>query len=373
MNATETKWVRLGDYIELCNERNDKGLYGPADVMGMTITKEIIPTKADVKNTELKKILVVYPQAFVYNPRTHGKKIGLGYNQTTTPFLISWNNTAFRVKDTSALIPDYLYMLICRDEWDRNACFRSWGSSTEVFSWTEFGLMEIPLPSIEVQRELVETYHGLKALAEQTETLVASLSKMCEALVVESGKKYLRGNVSDLMVIDDELNSLDKDYPFMGININKEFMPSVANTEGLNRKKYKVMTAGKFVFSGMQTGRDVCIRIGLYNSKAPALVSPAYTTFKIKNEDIIIPEYFFMQFKRGESDRLGWFYSDSSIRSNLDWDRFGEITIPLPPIEMQQSIVNLYHCMEEAKSIASTAREKLKTLCPALVLKGANA
>ena len=68
-------------------------------------------------------------------------------------------------------------------------------------------------------------------------------------------------------------------------------------------------------------------------------------------------------------DRLGWFLSDGSIRSNLDLERFCDIEIPLPPIEVQQSIVNLYHCMEEAKKIASEAREKLKEICPALIQK----
>lgn len=74
MSASKTKWVRLGDYIELCDERNSKGIYNIDDVRGMTITKEIIPTKADLKETDLSKFLIVKPKEFVYNPRTHGKK-----------------------------------------------------------------------------------------------------------------------------------------------------------------------------------------------------------------------------------------------------------------------------------------------------------
>ena len=92
----------------------------------MTITKEVIPTKADLVNSDLSKFKVVKPNEFIYNPRTHGKKIGLGFNSTLNPFITSWNNTAFKVSD-NLLIPEYLFMLFCRDEWDRNACFRSWG------------------------------------------------------------------------------------------------------------------------------------------------------------------------------------------------------------------------------------------------------
>lgn len=64
----------------------------------MTITKEVIPTKANVSETDLSKFLVVHPGEFIYNPRTHGKRIGFGYNNTNDNFIISWNNIAFKVK-----------------------------------------------------------------------------------------------------------------------------------------------------------------------------------------------------------------------------------------------------------------------------------
>ena len=81
----------------------------------------------------------------------------------------------------------------------------------------------------------------------------------------------------------DNPNIEDASFPFVGININKEFMNSVANTDTVDRRKYKIITKGQFVFSGMQTGRDKCIRIGLYGKETPALLSPAYTTFKVKD------------------------------------------------------------------------------------------
>lgn len=374
MSANEAKWVRLGEYIEQCTAINSDLQFGIDDVRGMTISKEIIPTKADLKSMDLSKFLIVESKEFVYNPRTHGKKIGLGFNTTGSNFIISWNNVAFRVKDPNLLCPDYLYILISREEWDRNACFRSWGSSTEVFSWAEFGSMEIPLPSIDVQHELVDTYNGLKSLAEQNEALITRLSAVCQAYIVDCRAKYPSVSLGEYIEVDEEQNINDEDLPFMGINIQKEFMPTNANTDGLKKNKYLIMRKGRFVFSGMQTGRDIAIRVGLYNSDKPALISPAYTTFSVSKDkrDRILPEYLNLQFKRSESDRLGWFYSDGSIRSNLDWDRFCEFQIPLPPTDVQQAIVDVYHCMERAKQIAITAREKLKTLCPALVQRAAH-
>ena len=88
----------IGEYVELVLDTNYKLKYGPMDVVGMTITKEIIPTKANVADTDLSKFIIVQPGDFIYNPRTHGRKIGFGYNATEKTFLISWNNVAFRIR-----------------------------------------------------------------------------------------------------------------------------------------------------------------------------------------------------------------------------------------------------------------------------------
>lgn len=363
--------VRLGDLIELCDERNSEGKYGIDDVRGMTISKEIISTKADIKDTDLSKFYIVYPNEFIYNPRTHGKKIGLGFNNSLKPILISWNNTAFKVKDIEKVEPTYLYMIFNREEWDREACYNSWGSSTVVFAWEDLCNMKIPLPSIETQKELVAVYNGLKELAEENEKLLKPLEESCQAFIVDCKKKYPMKKLGDMIEIDEKINFDNRDLEFLGINKDKVFMPSVATTDGLDKSKYKVITKGKFVFSGMQTGRDICIRFGLYNVSVDGLVSPAYTTYSVTDTNIL-PEFIMMNFKRSEMDRLGWFLSDSSVRSNLDFDRFHEIQIPLPPLEIQQKIVDLYNCYEECKRISTVAREKIKNLCPALVQKAAH-
>ena len=363
--------VRLGELIELCDERNSEGKYGIDDVRGMTISKEIISTKADIKDTDLSKFYIVYPNEFIYNPRTHGKKIGLGFNNSLKPILISWNNTAFKVKDIEKVEPTYLYMIFNREEWDREACYNSWGSSTVVFAWEDLCNMKIPLPSIETQKELVAVYNGLKELAEENEKLLEPLEESCQAFIVDCKKKYPMKRLGDMIEIDEKINFDNRDLEFLGINKDKVFMPSVATTDGLDKSKYKVITKGKFVFSGMQTGRDICIRFGLYNVAVDGLVSPAYTTYSVTDTNIL-PEFIMMNFKRSEMDRLGWFLSDSSVRSNLDFDRFHEIQIPLPPLEIQQKIVDLYNCYEECKRISEIAREKIKNLCPALVQKAAH-
>ena len=150
---------------------------------------------------------------------------------------------------------------------------------------------------------------------------------------------------------------------FYGININKDFMPTVANTEGLDETKYKVVRKNRFVFSGMQTGRDQCIRISMYTKDNPIIVSPAYTTFEVTAVDKVLPMYFFMLFLSKEKDRLGAFYSDGSIRSNLDWDRFCDIELELPSLPVQQKYIDIYNAMVANQQSYERGLEDLKLVC----------
>jgi len=170
----------------------------------------------------------------------------------------------------------------------------------------------------------------------------------------------------------DERNLHCMDYPIIGINREKEFMPTVANTSGLDISKYKIVRKGEFVFSGMQTGRDICIRLGLYSDDTPSLISPAYTTFTIDESKGILSEYVFIYFKRNEMDRYGWFISDSSVRSNLDWPRFLEIQIPKVSIEEQRAIAQLFYCVKEQKRISTEMEAAFNGIWPALIQRVSN-
>ena len=168
--------------------------------------------------------------------------------------------------------------------------------------------------------------------------------------------------IGDLIKVVDERNSYGF-RDFYGLNINKAFMPTVANTEGLDEAKYKVVRKGRFVFSGMQTGRDECIRISMYMQEKPIIVSPAYITFEICAFDEVLPIYFFMIFLSKEKDRLGWFYSDGSIRSNLDWDRFCDIELELPDISTQKKYVDIYEAVVANQQSYERGLEDLKLVC----------
>ena len=147
---------------------------------------------------------------------------------------------------------------------------------------------------------------------------------------------------------------------------NYEIEICYENTEGLDETNYKVVRKNRFVFSGMQTGRDECIRISMYTKDHPIIISPAYTVLEIK-DDTVLSEYVMMWFSRKEVDRLGWFMSDGSIRTNLDMDCFYEIEIPVPELNVQKAIVEIYNAYNVRKDINEKLKAQIKDICPILI------
>lgn len=128
----------------------------------------------------------------------------------------------------------------------------------------------------------------------------------------------------------------------LGINIDKVFMPSVANTNESDLSNYKVVEKGQFATNLMHVGRDERLPIGVYTGEEPAIVSPAYFTFEVIDPDALLPEYLMLIFLQPEFDRYAGFICDSSVRGNLDWERFCEVEIPVPTPEKQREYVGIY-------------------------------
>lgn len=371
MQSSFVRWVALGDYIERRSANNSKLKYGIELIQGVNNKGEFCLPKANTDGINLKPYKVVQNGDFVYNPSR--LNIGSLAYRTEGMCIVSHLYVVFHLnaEGCEMIIPEFLLLFFKRAEFLRLVTYLNYGSQRPEFNFYDMSEIKIPLPSIDKQRELVEAWRGLREMKEENERIVEPLESLCRSYLQDLKYKYPLSPIGAYIEPCDERNPTCKNYPVLGINRDKRFMPTVANITTIDISKYKVVHNDYFVFSGMQTGRDVCIRIALYTDKTLALVSPAYTTFTIK-KDIILPEYFFMYFNRCEMDRFGWFISDSSVRSNLDWERFVEIEIPIPPIEIQRAIVEIYHCADESRKIAAEANALSTTICPALMQKVIN-
>ena len=370
-SSVQTNWVKLGDYIEQCDERNSEGKYTLDNVRGISIQKKLIDTKADMQGVSLTPYKLLKPGEFSYVTVTsrNGGKISLAINDTPNTYIVSSSYENFRCKNTKELLPLYLFLLLSRSEFDRYSRFNSWGSARETFDWSEFCRTEIPLPSIEVQQELVDTYNGLKALAEQNEALIEPLSKACEAFIVDCKTRYPEVELGRYIAESDERNSNLEVKLSQGISNLKYFQEPKQVAE--NSRSDKIVRNGQFAYNRATTRNGEKISIA-YRDKEDCTVSSAYGVFYIKDEGLLNPYYLMMWYKRPEFDRYARWRSEGSAHEFFTFEMMQNVKIPLPPIEVQHSIVNLYNCLVEAKKIASEAREKLKTLCPALVQRAAN-
>lgn len=361
---------KIGELIQESFCKNKDLEYDISYVRGISNNKQITETKANVDDAVIHKFYIVNPGEFVYNPRTTrmGDKVGLGYNNTNQPLLFSFNNIAFCIRESAKdiILPEYLYMYFNRTEFDRYAMTNGWGSATELFLFEDMCDMSIELPSLSIQKKYVDVYNAMLENQKSYESGLDDLKLSLEALLDEYKHKSEKQNIGSLIKEVDNRNTNGLVKNIQGINITKQFMPSVANTNGVDLSKYKVVNKGQFVFSGMQTGRDKCIRIALFDRDDPIIISPAYAVLEII-DDNVLSEYVMMWFLRKEVDRLGWFMSDGSIRTNLDMDRFYEIEIPVPDLNVQKSIVEIYNAYNERRDINEKLKAQIKDICPILI------
>lgn len=359
---------KIDSFIILVDERNKDNHDYP--VLGINKDKTFMPTAANMEGIDTCKYKVVKKGTFVFSGMQTGRDmcIRIGLYDNDIPALISPAYTTFVLDEAKGVIPEYFFLTFNREESDRYGAFISDSSVRANLDWNRFLDIEIPLPSLVEQQKVVNAWRALREIKEQNEAIAAPLMQVCQSYIQElKHGQTLYKRIGDYIKIFDKTNKDGKNYPVYGLNKDKTFMPTVANTENVNLNKYKIVEKGLFAYSGMQTGRDVCIRIAYYDMDSPALISPAYSTFIIEEQKGILSEYFMLLFKHSEMDRLGWFYSDSSVRSNLDWSRFVDIQIPLPPLSVQQAIVNIYNCANEAKRIAAEADRMSRKVCPALI------
>ncbi|MCG8829800.1 restriction endonuclease subunit S [Tenacibaculum finnmarkense] len=152
----------------------------------------------------------------------------------------------------------------------------------------------------------------------------------------------------------------------LGVNLDKKFIPSVANTIGTDMTKYKVIKKGQFGCKLMSVGRDKKLPISRLINNEKAIISSAYYVFEVIDENILSPEYLMMWFQRPESDRYLWFQSGGDIRGRITWDDLCQLPIKIPSIEKQHEIVKEYNTVANRITLNETINKKLEDTAQAL-------
>ncbi len=362
---------KLGEHIELREIVNTGLLFGLDDVRGVNNLKHLMQTKADMNGRDLSKFQIVCPGEFVFNHRTsrNGSKFSIARNDKEFPIICTEDYVVFRIKESSQsiLMAEWLYMFFNRSEFDRYVITNSWGSSTEFYNWEDLCSTEIELPSFSIQQKYVDIYKAMVANQQCYERGLDDLKLVCDGYIEDLRRKIPCEKIGKYLVECDRRNTKKLTVDSVrGISTNKELIPTKADMNGVGLDNYKVVEPRQLAYVPDTSRRGEKVSLGFNNSNEEFLVSSIYIVFETK-QDFLLPEYLMMFFARSEFDRYARFNSWGSARETFDWSEMCDIQIPIPDIDVQKSIVDIYSVYIERKRINEQLKSQIKNICPILI------
>ena len=373
--------TNLGKYIEIYDERNQDRL-DTSHVVGISTSKEFIETKAKLDGVNLKSYKVVPPGHFAYVSDTsrRGEKISLAYNSSSTEYLVSSISTVFKVASPEVLSSEFLFMYFNRPEFDRFSRYNSWGSARETFSWDDMCGIEIDLPPLHIQEKYVAVYKSILDNQKAYETGLDDLKIVCDGYFDRLKKDRSLYKKLGYFIEKNELRNVDQKYGkehVRGISNKKEFMITKADVSKTDLSKFLIIPENFFAYNSRTDGRDMLV-LAINKLDEPVMVTWNYNSFKIKDNMLqeLNPDFLYAFLKRAEFDRLVRFMSWGSSQELFSWDSLCDVKIPVPNIQIQNSIAQLYNVYLERKQINDKLKQQIKDICPILIagaIKEANA
>jgi len=360
---------KLGELIERSTVNNKDLKYGTDLIAGVNNDGVFTCPKGNPLDVDLKPYKLVNNGAFVYNPT----RIDLGSLAYRTEgfcivshlYIIFYLNE----KGKELVDPYYLFIYFHRDEFRREVRFRNFGSQRPEFSFSDMADISITLPSIEQQRKFVDVYLALQNNLAAYQSKVEELKLVCDGYMDQLKKKCGKVKVGDYVELCDERNS-DNHYTLndlRGISIQKKFIDTKADMQGVSLSPYILVKPDYFAFVPVTSRNGEKITLAINDTDDTYIVSSAYTVFRVKDKQKLLPDYLFMFFNRPEFDRYSRFNSWGSAREVFTMDDMNDVRIPIPDISVQKEIVNIHKCYIERQRIAAQLKEQLNNLCPILI------
>ena len=354
--------IILGEYIRQCDIRNTDNEI--KSVKGISVKKEFREPTSKVNRNELKSYKVVFPNQFAAVPTTHNEKcFAFAYNDSDEPYVVSSINTVFEV-DEKFVDPYWLKMFFNSNEFDRYARFNSWGSAREVFSWDELCSVQLNLPSLSTQQKYSKIYKALLVNQKNYERGLDDLKLVCDGFIEDLKRNMISERIGDYLSEEKDRNKDLQVLNIKGVSSDSDIGETRADTNGLDFSNYKIVKNNCFVYNPSRINLG---SIALYKSNENCIVSPMYCVFSIADTSKILPEYLMMWFLRREFQRSTLFYAVGSVRDTFDFSLMQEVKIPIPSIEIQKSIVDIYNCYNERNRISSEMKTIIKDICPILI------
>lgn len=179
---------------------------------------------------------------------------------------------------------------------------------------------------------------------------------------MKDGYKHLGDYIRQV----DIRNTDGKEENLLGVSVQKQFIPSIANTVGTDFTKYKVVKKGQFTYIPDTSRRGDKIGIALLKDYEEGLVSNVYTVFEVVDTEKLLPEYLMLWFSRPEFDRYARFKSHGSVREVFDWNEMCMVELPVPAIEEQRKIVKAYKAITDRIALKKQINDNLEATAMAI-------
>ena len=359
--------IRLGDYIIRSTQNNRDLKYGVELISGVTSQGVFAIPKGDPIDVNLKPYKIVNNGAFVYNPT----RLDLGSIAYRTDGLciVSHLYMVFYLTEEGKRIidPTWLYIYFRRNEFLREVTFRNFGSQRPEFNFEDMSDIIIPLPDLPTQQKYVDVYNAMVANQQAYERGLEDLKLTCDAYIENLRRRIPCERIGRYITECNAKNDIGLTLDFVrGISTDKEFIDTKANMDGVSLSNYKIVSPNEIAFISDTSRRGDKISLAINSSKETYLVSSISTVFRT-NSDHLIPQYLFLFFLRSEFNRYSRFHSWGSARETFDWDAMCDVQIPIPDIEIQKSIAELYTVYNKRKKINEQLKAQIKDICPILI------
>lgn len=352
-----SNYKKLGNYIQPVNRRNTD--LKVETLLGVSIQKILMPSIANTVGTNMKTYKIIVKNQFAYGPVTsrNGDKISIALLQDFDEAIISQAYTVFEVVDTKKLHPEYLMMWFRRPEFDRYARFKSHGSARETFDWDELCEVELPIPSIEKQQEIVKEYNTVTNRIKLNEQLNQKLEETAQALykhwfVDNKDKNWETVKLKDVVIGNPEnLSSKDNFKSILYLDTSNITNNKIDEIQALNLESDNIPSRAKrkvknndIVFS---TVRPALKHFGIIKNKPENfIVSTGFAVLRLKDEDLF-PELVYS------------FLTDDKILESLQAK--AEMSVSTYPSITIDDILNLDFVMPDVK-VLKEFQKSFKTL-----------
>lgn len=359
--------IKLGKYIELYSERCNIPNLTNNEVSGVNKDKEFFEPSNQI-GSDTSKYKIVPPHYFACNLMHVGRDVVLpiAYNHSGKNKVVSPAYFVFKFKENDELLSDYFFLYLKSDERDRYFWFNTDSSVRDGMAWEEFINVDIELPPIDIQQKYVDIYNAMVSNQECYERGLEDLKLTCDAYIENLGNDIYHP-ISNYIERNKKRNqdAVFEKKDVKGFNNEGEFIKPMRLFSG-DISTFKIVATGEFVYNSRINSTIKKLSVAL-NEENDLIVSPAYESFYVSNKKELYPYYLYMLLQREMFAKKVLFNSFGSSTLVFGIDNLGEVEIPVPTIDVQKAIADIYRTYKERRAINERLKSQIKDICPILI------